>query len=271
MTMRTAYFDCFSGISGDMTIGALIDAGLSFEDLRAQLALLNVQGYELSVEKVKKRGFGGTKFHVRVGDSEPHRRGLHDIEAIIHASALDARVQERALAVFTRLAEAEAAVHQSTVDHVHFHEVGAIDAIVDITGAVIGLHLLGIERIIASPINTGSGFVRAAHGVLPVPAPGTAELLKGIPTYARGRDGELTTPTGAALMATLAESFGTLPLLRIDHIGYGAGTKELSDAPNLLRVFIGEDATPEQAAHSSPEHHGSLRADHRHLADDLPE
>jgi hypothetical protein len=148
------------------------------------------------------------------------------------------------------------------VDHVHFHEVGAIDAIVDITGAVIGLQLLGIERILSSPINVGSGFVRAAHGVLPVPAPGTAELLKGIPTYARGTDGELTTPTGAALITTLAESFGTLPLMRIDQIGYGAGTKELSDAPNLLRVFIGEDTTPAQVAHSSPDHHESSRADH---------
>jgi hypothetical protein len=211
MTMRTAYFDCFSGISGDMTIGALLDAGLGFEDLRAQLALLNLHGYELSVEKVKKRGFGGTKFLVRVGDGEPPRRGLHEIEAIIKASALDARVQERILAVFTRLAEAEAAVHQSTVERVHFHEVGAIDAIVDITGAVISLQLLGIQRILSSPINVGSGFVRAAHGVLPVPAPGTAELLKNTPIYARGTDGELTTPTGAALITTLAESFGTLP------------------------------------------------------------
>jgi uncharacterized protein (TIGR00299 family) protein len=271
MAMRTAYFDCFSGISGDMTIGALSNAGLSFEDLCAQLALLNVHGYELSVEKVKKRGFGGTKFHVWVSDAEPRHRGLHDIEAIIHASALDTPVQERILAVFTRLAEAEAAIHQSTVDRVHFHEVGAIDAIVDITGAVIGLHLLGIQRILASPINTGSGFVRAAHGVIPVPAPATAELLKGISTYARGTDGELTTPTGAALITTLAESFGTLPLLRIDRIGYGAGTKELSDAPNLLRVFIGEDTTPEQAAHSSPEHHGWLRADHQYHADSLHE
>jgi pyridinium-3,5-bisthiocarboxylic acid mononucleotide nickel chelatase len=265
--MRIAYFDCFSGISGDMTVGALLDAGLPFEDLCGQLALLNVRGYELAVEKVQKRGFGGTKFHVRVSDAEPHHRGLHDIAAIIHASALDASVQERTLAVFTRLAEAEAAVHQSTVDRIHFHEVGAIDAIVDITGAVIGLHLLGVQRIVASPINTGSGLVRAAHGVLPVPAPGTAELLKGIPTYARGTDGELTTPTGAALMATLAESFGTLPLLRIDRIGYGAGTKELSDAPNLLRVFIGEDMAPEPTVHRAPAPHGSLRADHRHPAD----
>jgi uncharacterized protein (TIGR00299 family) protein len=262
MTMRVAYFDCFSGISGDMTIGALLDAGLRFEELRAQLDLLNVQGYELSVEKVTKRGFGGTKFHVHVSDTEPRHRGLHDIEAILHASALDASVQERTLAVFTRLAEAEAAVHQSTVDRVHFHEVGAIDAIVDITGAVIGLHLLGVQRILASPINTGSGFVRAAHGVLPVPAPGAAELLKEIPIYARGRDGELTTPTGAALMATLAEGFGPLPLMRITHIGYGAGTKEVSDAPNLLRVFIGEDETSQPLTPRAPEHPAPSHAHH---------
>jgi pyridinium-3,5-bisthiocarboxylic acid mononucleotide nickel chelatase len=243
--MRTAYFDCFSGISGDMTIGASIDAGLSFEALHAQLAKLPVGGYELSAEKVKKRGFGGTKFHVQVCDANhPHRR-LHDIEALVRGSALEATVQERTLAVFTRLAQAEATVHQSTVEQVHFHEVGAIDSIIDITGAVIGLSLLGIQRILASPINVGSGFVRAAHGVLPVPAPGTAELLRGLPTYSRGHDGELTTPTGAALIATLAERPGPLPLLRVDHIGYGAGTKELTDAPNLLRVFIGEDAIPE--------------------------
>jgi uncharacterized protein (TIGR00299 family) protein len=244
--MRTAYFDCFSGISGDMTIGALIDAGLGFDELHAQLAMLPLEGYELSVDKVKKRGFGGTKFHVRVCEAYPQHRRLRDIEALVRASTLDVVVRERTLAVFTRLAEAEATVHQSTVDHIHFHEVGAIDSIIDITGAVIGLSLLGIQRILASPINVGSGFVRAAHGVLPVPAPGTAELLRGLPTYARGHDGELTTPTGAALIATLAESIGPLPMMRVDHIGYGAGTKELADAPNLLRVFIGEDAIPAQ-------------------------
>ena len=235
--MRVAYFDCFSGISGDMTIGALLDAGLSFEDLRAQLALLHVQGYEISVKGLEAwlrwhevsctpgRGRATSSWFARYRSDHPRQ------------CALDATVQERTLAVFTRLAEAEAAVHQSTVDHVHFHEVGAIDAIVDITGAVIGLHLLGIQRVLASPINTGSGFVRAAHGMLPVPAPGTAELLKGIPTYARGRDGELTTPTCAALMATLVESFGTLPLLRIDRIGYGAGTGRRSC--QTLRICCG--------------------------------
>ncbi|MGH8058262.1 MAG: nickel pincer cofactor biosynthesis protein LarC, partial [Candidatus Entotheonellia bacterium] len=241
--MRVAYFDCFSGISGDMTLGALIDAGLSFDDLRAHLATLNVPGYALSIERLSKHGISGTKFHVQVHDPGPHHRRLRDIEALIRASGLEAAIQERALAVFTRLAQAEATVHQISVDEVHFHEVGAIDSIVDIVGAVIGLHLLGVQRVLASAVNVGAGFVRASHGVLPVPAPATAELLKGIPTYARGNDGELTTPTGAALLATLAERFGPLPALRVDQIGYGAGTKDLPQAPNLVRVFLGEDET----------------------------
>jgi uncharacterized protein (TIGR00299 family) protein len=240
--MRVAYFDCFSGISGDMTVGALIDAGLSFDELRGWLATLNLPGYELSIERVSKHGISGTKFHVQVHDPGPHHRRLRDIEALIRASALERPVQERALAIFTQLAQAEATVHRIPVDQVHFHEVGAIDSIVDIVGAAIGLHLLGVQRVLASAVNVGAGFVRASHGVLPVPAPATAELLKGAPTYARGQDGELTTPTGAALLATLAESFGPIPQLRVDRIGYGAGTKDLPQAPNLLRVFLGEDA-----------------------------
>jgi hypothetical protein len=241
--MRTAYLDCFSGISGDMTIGALIDAGASFEELRAQLARLNIPGYKLAAEKVTKQGIAGTKFHVHVQDPGTEHRRLGDIETIIRHSDLTSHIQNRALEVFTRLAEAEATIHHTTIDQVHFHEVGAIDSIVDITGAVIGLNLLGVQRVLASAVNVGSGFVRAAHGVLPVPGPATAELLKGAPTYARGHDGELTTPTGAALLATLAESFGPLPELRIGQIGYGAGTKDLLHAPNLLRVLIGEDNT----------------------------
>jgi len=241
--MRIAYFDCFSGISGDMAIGALLDAGLSFEALRTQLAALNISGYALAAEKVKKHGIAGTKFHVDVHDPGPHHRRLRDIDAILRASRLESQIQERALAVFARLAEAEAIIHQTAVDDVHFHEVGAIDSIVDITGTVIGLHVLGVQRVMASPVNVGAGFVRAAHGVLPVPPPATAELLKGAPTYARGQDGELTTPTGAALLATLAEAFGPLPALCVEQIGYGAGTKDLPHAPNLLRVFIGEDNT----------------------------
>src|SRR5687768_10057800 len=241
--MRTVYFDCFSGISGDMTIGALIDAGVSFEVLRSQLATLPLPGYELAVEKVTKQGIAGTKFHVRVHSPGTQHRRLRDIEAIMHASGLGPHVQARALEVFRRLAEAEAIIHHTTVDEVHFHEVGAVDSIVDITGAVIGLDLLDIQRVTASAVNVGAGFVRAAHGVLPVPGPATAELLRGAPTYARGQDGELTTPTGAALLATLAESFGPLPHICVERIGYGAGTKDLPQAPNLLRVFVGEDNT----------------------------
>jgi pyridinium-3,5-bisthiocarboxylic acid mononucleotide nickel chelatase len=241
--MRTAYFDCFSGISGDMTVGALVDAGASFKELRAQLATLHIPGYELAIDKVSKQGIAGTKFHVHVHDPGMQHRRLHDIEAILRGSGLASRTQDRALDVFTRLAEAEATVHHTTIDRVHFHEVGAIDSIVDITGAVIGLELLGVKRVLASAVNVGAGFVRAAHGVLPVPGPATAELLKRAPTYARGNDGELTTPTGAALLATLVERFGPLPHLRVEQIGYGAGTKDLPHAPNLLRVFIGEDET----------------------------
>jgi pyridinium-3,5-bisthiocarboxylic acid mononucleotide nickel chelatase len=240
--MRTAYFDCFSGISGDMTIGALVDAGASFEVLREQLTTLHVPGFDVAIEKVTKQGIAGTKFHVHVHDPGTQHRRLRDITAILHASGLEARIQERALEVFTRLAEAEATIHHTSIDQVHFHEVGAIDSIVDITGAVIALDLLEVRRVMASPVNVGAGFVRAAHGVLPVPGPATAELLKGAPTYARGNDGELTTPTGAALLASLAESFGPLPELRVEQIGYGAGTKDLPQAPNLLRVFIGEDS-----------------------------
>jgi pyridinium-3,5-bisthiocarboxylic acid mononucleotide nickel chelatase len=241
--MRTAYFDCFSGISGDMTIGALVDAGASFEVLRDQLATLHVPGFDVAIEKVTKQGIAGTKFHVHVHDPGTRHRRLRDIEAILHASGLAARIQGRALEVFTRLAEAEATIHHTSVDQVHFHEVGAIDSIVDITGAVIALDLLEVRRIMASPVNVGAGFVRAAHGVLPVPGPATAELLKGAPTYARGQDGELTTPTGAAILATLAEGFGPLPQLCVERIGYGAGTKDLPQAPNLLRIFVGEDST----------------------------
>jgi pyridinium-3,5-bisthiocarboxylic acid mononucleotide nickel chelatase len=241
--MRTAYFDCFSGISGDMTIGALVDAGASFEALRVQLARLNVPGYELASEKVTKQGIAGTKFHVHVHDPGTQHRRLRDIETLLRKSALASHIRDRALEVFTRLAQAEATIHHTTIDQVHFHEVGAIDSIIDITGTVIGLDLLGVQRVLASAVNVGSGFVRGAHGVLPVPGPATAELLKGAPTYAWGQDGELTTPTGAALLATLAEHFGPLPHLQVGRIGYGAGTKDLLHTPNLLRVFIGEDDT----------------------------
>jgi uncharacterized protein (TIGR00299 family) protein len=241
--MRTAYFDCFSGISGGMAVGALVDAGASVEELRAQLVRLHIPGYELAHEQVTKQGVAGTKVHVRVHPPDTQRRRLHDVETILRGSTLASHIQDRTRQIFSRLAEAEATIHHTTVDRVHFQEAGAIGSIVAITGAVIGLDLLGVQRVLASAVNVGSGFVPAAHGVLPVPNPVTAELLKGIPTYARGPDGELTTPTGAALLATLAESFGLLPHLWVERIGYGAGSKNLPHTPNLLRVFVGEDGT----------------------------
>jgi hypothetical protein len=234
----TAYFDCFSGISGDMMLGALLDVGLEKERLQAELAKLPVSGYTLTATTVKKKGIKGTKADVVLTTVDQPMRHLHDIESIIQESTLAPAIKETAQRVFYRLAEAEAAVHQHPISQVHFHEVGAIDAIVDIVGAVAGLHLLDVRRVYCSPINVGSGTVKAAHGVLPVPAPATAELLKGKPIYAGVASGELTTPTGAALITTLSESFGPLPTMQIARIGYGAGTKDLPEAPNLLRLFL---------------------------------
>ena len=235
--MNVAYIDCFSGISGNMVLGALLDAGLTLEDLRRGLARLDVSGYTLRAEPVLKRGLRGTHVTVEVEQHGPERH-LHHIEEIITGSSLPGRIQERSIAVFRRLAEAEAKVHNAPVDHVHFHEVGALDAIVDIVGAVVGFDMLGVERIYASPIRIGRGTVRCAHGEIPVPAPATAELLKGVPTYGRDIDAELVTPTGAAILTTLAEGYGAAPPMTVEQIGYGAGTRELPH-PNLLRISLG--------------------------------
>jgi len=238
MTMSVAYLDCFSGISGNMVLGALLDAGLDLGHLREGLAQLNVSGYEVRAESVLKRGLRGTHVNVEVEHHGPERH-LHHIEEIITGSSLPRRVQQRSLAIFQRLAEAEAKVHDAPVDHVHFHEVGALDAIVDIVGAVIGFDLLGVERVYASPVRLGRGTVRCAHGVIPVPAPATAELLKGVPTYGRDVDAELVTPTGAAILTTLAEGYGSAPPMTVEQIGYGAGTRDLAH-PNLLRISVGQ-------------------------------
>lgn len=225
-----------------MILGALIDAGLAQERLQAELAKLPLSGYTLAVRPVKKQGIRGTKVDVILTQEDQPARHLHDIETIIDSSTLEAAIKEKSRQIFYRLAEAEAAVHQQPLSRVHFHEVGAVDAIIDVVGAVCGLSLLGVTRIYASPINVGSGTVRAAHGILPVPAPATAELLKGKPIYARAVSGELTTPTGAAIITTLAEDFGPLPPLRIARIGYGAGTRDWPEQPNLLRLFLGTEA-----------------------------
>ena len=239
--MKIAYFDCFAGASGDMILGALLDAGLPIERLREELAKLHLSHYEVRVEKVTKKGIGGSQALVVVdeGHHSRHHRRLHDIEEILGHSDLEASVKAKSLAVFRRLAEAEAKVHRSSVDQIHFHEVGAMDSIIDVVGAVAGIAALGIERIYSSPLHVGMGTVRCAHGVLPVPAPATAELIRGKPFYSDGVAGELLTPTGAALLTTLAADFGPMPAMIAEAIGYGAGTADPGIA-NLLRLFIGQ-------------------------------
>ncbi len=235
-----AYFDCFSGISGDMTLGALVDAGLSFDHLKAELAKLPVGGYSLAADRVTSKGLRGTLVRVDLDPAapQPHRH-LRDILSIIQGSALDERVRERSAAIFRKLAEAEARVHGVGVEEVHFHEVGAVDAIVDVVGSVVGLAALGVERVYASSLPTGSGTVRTAHGLLPVPAPATLELLKmaGAPLRASAAQTELVTPTGAAILATLAEF--RQPEIALRAVGHGFGRKELPWA-NCLRLWLGE-------------------------------
>ena len=237
-----AYFDCFSGAAGDMIVGALLDAGLELQALRAELGKLNLPGYSISAEKVRRGGMAGTKFHVDVKPGDQPHRGLGDVEAIIDSGELPGRSAVKAKKIFRRLAEAEAKVHGIEVDEVHFHEVGAVDSIVDIVGAAIGLELLGVQEVLCSPIPTGSGWVDAAHGRLPVPAPATAELLVGATIaepIGEGPTGELTTPTAAAILTVLTANFGPVPGMQLDAVGCGAGTRDDGQVPNLLRVLLG--------------------------------
>ena len=236
--MRICYFDAFSGISGDMTVGSLLDAGADFDALNNALTSLGT-GASFRAEKTKRRGISATKFHVEGGETKAHRH-LHHIEKMINGSELPDAVKERSLAVFRRLAEAEAKVHGSTIEKVHFHEVGAVDSISDIVGACFCLHSLGIEGVYGSPVNVGSGTVNTEHGVLPVPAPATADLLRDTPVYARGPQLELTTPTGAALLSALAKGIGPMPPIRISATGFGAGTNDFKEHANVLRVIVGE-------------------------------
>lgn len=234
-----AYLDCFSGISGDMLLGALLDAGLSFERLQADLQALNLDGYALRLEPHTEQGVSGKRFTVQLAAAPQPERHLSDIERLITQSQLPAAVQARALAIFRALAEAEARVHGVPVEQVHFHEVGALDALVDIVGAVLALDALGVEQVYCSPLPLTTGQVQTAHGLLPVPAPATLELLRRVqaPWVPRAAEGELVTPTGAAILATLAR-FET-PALRIQRVGYGFGRKPLPWA-NCLRVCLGD-------------------------------
>ena len=239
--MKIAYFDCFAGASGDMILGALMDAGLELELLKGELAKLHLTHYDLQVKKVAKRGIGGSQALVSVDEDHHHHhhRHLHDIEEIIDKSDLKESIKRRSIEIFTRLAEAEAKVHQTTIEQIHFHEVGAMDAIIDVVGAVAGLAALGIEEVYCSPLHVGTGTVECAHGTLPVPAPATAELIRGKPIYSTGVEGELLTPTGAAILTTLSSDFVPMPAMTLEKVGYGAGTSEPA-IPNLLRVAIGE-------------------------------
>src|SRR6202171_533336 len=239
--MKVAYFDCLSGISGDMTLGALLDAGCDLDHLRAELRGLQVPGWELSAEKVWKNGMAATYIRVTTEDQSTHR-SLGAILEILQKSELASQVRERAAAIFTKLGEAEALVHDVPLEKIHFHEVGAVDAIVDIVGACIGFHALGVEEFACSALNVGGGTAKMAHGILPVPAPATANLLQGKPTYSNGVQKELVTPTGAAIVATVCDSFGPQPPISVSAIGYGAGTADLEGQPNVLRIMIGETA-----------------------------
>ncbi len=236
--MKIAYIDAFSGIAGDMTVAALIDAGADAQVLFAGLDSLGT-GARFKAEKTKRKGISATKFDIEFEDQKKHRHLPHIVK-MIEAAALPERARQNAIKVFETLAAAEASIHGTTIEKVHFHEVGAIDSICDIVGACLGFELLGVEALHASPVNTGSGTVEADHGVMPVPTPATALLLKGIPAYARGPETELTTPTGAAILAAIGQGFGPMPPMVIERSGFGAGTKDFPMMANVVRVLIGE-------------------------------
>lgn len=246
MTSTIAYFDCCSGISGDMVLGALIDCGLDIKALRRELAKLPVKDYSISASKDERHHIVGTNFSVRFKESQ-HHRAFKEIKTLISRSRLSPRVKGLSISIFETLAKAEAKVHGCKADDVHFHEVGAVDSIIDIVGTAIAIEYLGIEKVYASSLPLGSGWVNASHGKMPVPAPATLEILKDVPIAKSIVASELTTPTGAAIIKTLAEDFGSMPHMRIEKTGYGIGDKNFKEIPNILRVVIGKgDACSER-------------------------
>jgi len=250
--MKLAYFDCFSGISGDMVLGALVDAGLELARLEGELRKLPLEHWKISAQKVERKGIQATKVNIEYG-AQHHNRHLPDILKMIAAAGLSARAAEDATRIFQRLGEAEARVHGIPIEKVHFHEVGAVDSILDVVGAAIGFDLLGIERFACSSLDVGGGPVQTEHGVLPVPAPATAELLRGAPTFSSGIAKELVTPTGAAIASTLATSYGKIPPMRVSAIGYGAGSADLAEQANVFRLLLGESASAETETGDSGE------------------
>ncbi len=237
--MKLAYLDCSSGISGDMFLAALLDAGVELDRLRAELAKIDLGPYEFTQSRVMRNGIAGNHVDIVIPDKQPHRHLSH-IEKLIGEAALDGAAKQKALQVFRRLGEAEAKLHNQPIEKIHFHEVGAVDAILDIVGVCLGLAMLGNPELVCSALNVGGGRVEAAHGTLPVPAPATAELMKGIPVYSSGVESELVTPTGAALVSTLATGFGPVPAMKVERIGYGAGAKDFPTHPNIARLLLGE-------------------------------
>lgn len=237
--MKILSYDCFSGISGDMNLGAMIDLGVSKDYLISELNKLNLKGWELKVEKDQRHGISGTKVTVKIKHEHAHRH-LEDIESIIRKSALDEKTQDLAMKIFMKIAVAEAKVHGVPIDHVHFHEVGAMDSIIDIVGAAICFNSLNVEGVSVSPIELGSGFVRCDHGKLPVPAPATAEIVKGLPVKQGGVSFEATTPTGAAILAVIGTDFSQKQTIKIEKTAYGIGQKDNHDVPNILRVYLAE-------------------------------
>ena len=250
--MKAVYFDCFAGASGDMIVGALIDLGLDFDVLEGQIDSLGLEGYDLATTRVLRCGIAATKFQVDLDKSKQPARKLADITGLIERSSPSSLIKARSIRVFQRLGAAEARVHGVDIGDIHFHEVGAVDSIIDIVGAMIGLEQLGIEACYASPLRLGCGTVQAEHGTLPVPAPGTAELLRGAPVYAGEIPGEFVTPTGAAIISQMC-TFSPLPQLTIESVGYGAGSRDPHGFPNVLRAMTGGLNT-HAGAHDSGSH-----------------
>jgi pyridinium-3,5-bisthiocarboxylic acid mononucleotide nickel chelatase len=239
--MKIAYFDCFSGISGDMIAGSLLDAGLDIKMLETEIDKLGLASVKIKASKIVKQNIASTKFDV-IYEDQSHHRHLRHLNALVENTSLDNDIIEKAKEVFLKIAVAEAKIHNMPLEKVHFHEVGAIDTIVDVVAALTGLKMLGVEKVYCSRLNVGSGFVTFSHGKFPVPAPATAEILRDVPTYSTDSKGELVTPTGAAIITALADSFGDMPSIKTQAIGYGAGTKDF-EHPNVLRVYLGEMAS----------------------------
>ena len=238
--MKIAYFDCFSGISGDMILGAFIDLGLDLDTLTGHLSKMKLGGYEIAVSREKRGPITGTRLNIQIDEDEQPHRSMAEIRQIIGESKLPDQVKETSLAILERLARVEGNLHQQSAEDVHFHEIGAVDSIVDMVGACIGLHLLDIKKVVASPLPLGRGFVQCQHGMLPLPAPATLALLEETPVYDSGQQREMVTPTGAAILTTICSEYGGFPTMSIAKVGYGVGRHPEDHPPNLLRVVLGQ-------------------------------